>query len=95
MHAASLPAATLEMLFQELLSLLTSAVHQAGAGPPLQSAVHRTTNFQQETGLFNTRFTVTNVCTATASVGRPQRLQQSQHRTATQEQCCKWPFRFV
>lgn len=92
MPAALLPEMTFEMLFQEFTSLLASPVHQAGAGSPLQSIMHCTIDFQQETGLFNTRFTGTNVCTANVSMVR---LQKSQHHAATQPHRCKQPFLFV
>lgn len=86
---------TFEMLFQVFLSLLASPVHQAGEGSPPQSIMHHTVNFQQETGLFNTRFTGTNICTANTSVVQPQKMQKSQHHAATQPQRCMQTFLFV
>lgn len=79
MPAALLPEMTFEMLFQEFTSLLASPVHQAGAGSPLQSIMHCTIDFQQEIGLFNTRFTGTNVCTANVSMVQLQKSASRSH----------------
>lgn len=52
MHTALILEMAFEMvgLFQECLSLPASLVPQAGAGLPLQSTVHSTTNFSGNLG---------------------------------------------
>lgn len=87
--AACLHGMTFEMLFQKFLSLLASPVHQAEAGSPLQNTMHCTINLQQQTELFNTRFTGTNIYTGNTSVVQPW---QSRHRAAAQAQRCQQTF---